>query len=43
VKLYVAFETRQLARNFERYLKPGSGHAFAIYIQGGIHHGLGQM
>jgi predicted GIY-YIG superfamily endonuclease len=29
VKLYIAFETRLLAREFERYLKSGSGHAFA--------------
>jgi predicted GIY-YIG superfamily endonuclease len=29
LKLYIAFETRDLARNFERYLKSGSGHAFA--------------
>jgi len=29
VKLYVAFETRRLSRDFERYLKSGSGHAFA--------------
>lgn len=29
LKLYVAFETRDLARRFERYLKSGSGHAFA--------------
>ena len=29
VKLYVAFETLPLARDFERYLKTGSGHAFA--------------
>jgi len=29
VKLYVAFETRRLVREFERYLKSGSGHAFA--------------
>ena len=29
VKLYIALETRQLARDFERYLKSGSGHAFA--------------
>ena len=29
VKLYIAFETRDLARRFERYLKSGSGHAFA--------------
>ena len=29
LKLYVAFETLELARSFERYLKSGSGHAFA--------------
>jgi predicted GIY-YIG superfamily endonuclease len=29
VKLYIAFETRDRARDFERYLKSGSGHAFA--------------
>jgi len=29
VKLYVGFETVDLARRFERYLKSGSGHAFA--------------
>ena len=29
VKLYIAFESRDLARNFEKYLKSGSGHAFA--------------
>ena len=29
VRLYVAFETRRLAHHFERYLKSGSGHAFA--------------
>ena len=29
LKLYVAFETRESARRFERYLKSGSGHAFA--------------
>jgi predicted GIY-YIG superfamily endonuclease len=29
VKLYLAFETLNLARDFERYLKSGSGHAFA--------------
>jgi predicted GIY-YIG superfamily endonuclease len=29
VKFYAAFETEELARNFERYLKSGSGHAFA--------------
>ena len=29
VKLYVAFETPELARRFEHYLKSGSGHAFA--------------
>jgi hypothetical protein len=27
-KLYLAFESRDLARRFERYLKSGSGHAF---------------
>jgi predicted GIY-YIG superfamily endonuclease len=29
VKMYLAFESIELARNFERYLKSGSGHAFA--------------
>lgn len=29
LKLYVAFETRDQASRFERYLKSGSGHAFA--------------
>ena len=29
VKLYVAFETKDQAQHFERYLKSGSGHAFA--------------
>ena len=29
VKLYIAFESQRLARDFERYLKSGSGHAFA--------------
>jgi len=29
IKLYIAFESRDLARRFERYLKSGSGHAFA--------------
>ena len=29
LKLYVAFETKELAWRFERYLKSGSGHAFA--------------
>jgi len=29
VRFYAAFETLELARNFERYLKTGSGHAFA--------------
>ena len=29
LKLYVASETRELACGFERYLKSGSGHAFA--------------
>jgi predicted GIY-YIG superfamily endonuclease len=27
--LYIAFETRSQAIHFERYLKSGSGHAFA--------------
>jgi predicted GIY-YIG superfamily endonuclease len=29
LELYVAFGTRNLARDFERYLESGSGHAFA--------------
>lgn len=29
VVFYAAFETIELAREFERYLKRGSGHAFA--------------
>ena len=29
IKLYIAFETLELAQNFEHYLKSGSGHAFA--------------
>ena len=29
IKLYVAFETIEQAQHFERYLKTGSGHAFA--------------
>jgi putative endonuclease len=29
VKFYAAFETENLARNFEQHLKNGSGHAFA--------------
>ena len=29
LKLYLAFETLRLAQDFERYLKSGSGHAFA--------------
>jgi len=29
IKFYAAFETLALARDFERYLKSGSGHAFA--------------
>jgi putative endonuclease len=29
VKFYAAFETLALARDFEKYLKSGSGHAFA--------------
>ena len=34
VKLYIAFATRKLARDFERYLKSGSGHAFANHTSG---------
>ena len=29
VKFYAAFETLAVAQNFEKYLKSGSGHAFA--------------
>ncbi len=29
LKLYIAFETLSQAQRFERYLKSGSGHAFA--------------
>lgn len=29
IRFYAAFETLQLAQDFERYLKSGSGHAFA--------------
>jgi len=29
IKLYIAFETLSQAQHFERYLKTGSGHAFA--------------
>jgi len=29
VKFYAAFETVELAQNFEQYLKTGSGHAFS--------------
>jgi len=29
VKFYAAFETIEFARDFEQYLKSGSGHAFA--------------
>jgi putative endonuclease len=29
VKFYAAFETMMLAKEFEKYLKSGSGHAFA--------------
>jgi len=29
VKFYAAFETLEQAQHFERYLKSGSGHAFA--------------
>jgi predicted GIY-YIG superfamily endonuclease len=29
LNLYIAFETLEQAQHFERYLKSGSGHAFA--------------
>jgi len=29
LKMYIAFETLEQAQHFERYLKSGSGHAFA--------------
>jgi putative endonuclease len=29
IKFYAAFETLELAQQFEHYLKSGSGHAFA--------------
>ena len=29
IRLYVAFESIEQAQHFERYLKGGSGHAFA--------------
>jgi predicted GIY-YIG superfamily endonuclease len=29
IKFYAAFESEHLAREFERYMKSGSGHAFA--------------
>lgn len=29
LKFYAAFESEELARHFEDYLKSGSGHAFA--------------
>jgi putative endonuclease len=29
IKFYAAFETLELAQNFEQYLKTGSGHAFS--------------
>jgi putative endonuclease len=29
LKIYLAFETLEQAQHFERYLKSGSGHAFA--------------
>jgi len=34
IKFCAAFETPELARNFERYLKSGSGHAFAKHHLG---------
>ena len=30
VKFYAAFDSLELARQFEKYLKSGSGHEFAI-------------
>jgi len=29
IRVYIAFETADQAQRFERYLKSGSGHAFA--------------
>jgi predicted GIY-YIG superfamily endonuclease len=29
IKFYAAFDSLELAQQFERYLKSGSGHAFA--------------
>ena len=29
LKMHIALETKELAQRFERYLKSGSGHAFA--------------
>jgi hypothetical protein len=29
LKVYIAFETLEKAREFEKYLKTGSGHSFA--------------
>jgi putative endonuclease len=29
IKLYIAFDSLQLAQKFERYLKSGAGHEFA--------------
>jgi len=29
IKLYIAFEKLETAQDFEKYLKSGSGHAFA--------------
>ena len=34
VKFYAAFETIRLEKEFERYLKSGSGHAFAKHHLG---------
>ena len=34
VKFYAAFETVDLAQRFEKYLKSGSGHAFAKHHLG---------
>jgi predicted GIY-YIG superfamily endonuclease len=43
VKFYAAFENLELARQFERYLKSGSGHEFAkrhLGLQGLTERGL---
>jgi len=40
IRFYAAFETEILAQRFERYLKSGSGHAFAKK-HFGLHPSLG--